>query len=316
MEAKPLFRHIASLTILMIICTSCIFMKTSAYNDIDIQRQGSLTVCFGKDGNGFSGVKFCLYRVADISETGGWILSGDFRDYPVSLENQNSSGWRALAQTLAAYTARDSLNPLQTEKTASDGCASFSGLTVGLYLITGERFAEEGKIYTPEPLLVNLPAPTQDNYEWNYDVKISCKFDSADSSDDTVKRKVIKIWADDGNEDNRPEDIYVQLLENGSVADTVTLSRDNNWEYMWENLNGSSRWQIAEAKTAEGYTVSVVQEGITFIITNTYPPDTNPPDELPQTGMPWLPVPLLACGGLLLVLLGVLVRCRRSNHDE
>ena len=106
----------------------------------------------------------------------------------------------------------------------------------------------------------------------------------------------------------------MQLLENGRVVDTVVLSEENHWQYTWENLKGSSKWQVAEAKTPEGYTVSVAQEGSTFIMTNTCPSDT--PSRLPQTGMLWWPVPLLACAGLLFVVMGYILRRRHGESDE
>ena len=75
----------------------------------------------------------------------------------------------------------------------------------------------------------------------------------------------------------------------------------------------------------DGYTVSITREGVTFVVTNTYvpetpntPPPTEPgkPDQpsLPQTGQLWWPVPLLLVGGLLLVVIG-LIR-RRGIADE
>ena len=59
---------------------------------------------------------FCTYRVADVTETGGYRLTGDFKEYPVALEGLTSSEWRALAQTLDSYAARDGLTPLQNVK--------------------------------------------------------------------------------------------------------------------------------------------------------------------------------------------------------
>ena len=69
-----------------------------------------------------------------------------------------------------------------------------------------------------------------------------------------MSRKVQKVWEDDGNEANRPEEITVQLLENGTVVDTVILNRKNNWEYTWDDLESSSKWQIVEADVPAGYT--------------------------------------------------------------
>ena len=110
------------------------------------------------------------------------------------------------------------------------------------------------------------------------------------------------------------EKIAVQLLENGTVVDTVTLSKENNWEYTWENLDGCSRWQVAEANVPDGYTVAITQEGTVFIMTNTRP--SEPPPKLPQTGMLWWPVPALACGGLLLIVAGLVVRRRQGDGHE
>ena len=102
------------------------------------------------------------------------------------------------------------------------------------------------------------------------------------------------------------------------------LNAANNWRYIWENLDDRSTWTLVEEKV-DGYTVSITREGVTFVVTNTYvpetpntPPPTEPgkPDQpsLPQTGQLWWPVPLLLVGGLLLVVIG-LIR-RRGIADE
>ncbi len=312
MKVKTILKRTVTILLSVFIGTSCIATAVFALGNIDTSRKTSLTVYFGENGTGFPNVDFRFYRVANMSDTGSFTLWGDFHAYPVSLENLDSSGWRALAQTLYAYVKRDNLQPLRTGKTNSDGLISFSELTVGLYLVTGDMYTKEGTTYTPEPMLVSLPGLTAGD-EWDYDVEVSCKYDSG-TIPALVERKVQKVWKDDGNEDKRPEAISVQLLENGSVVATVTLSEENNWEYTWNNLNGSSTWQIAEAETPEGYTVTVAQEGITFIMTNTFPPET--PPKLPQTGMLWWPVPLLVCGGLLLVVIGLFVGRKQVDKNE
>ena len=176
----------------------------------------------------------------------------------------------------------------------------------------GERYTSENAVYTPEPMLVSLPGRTEEG--WDYDAEAVCKFDREDTPAETISRKVQKVWKDDGNEEKRPEKIAVQLLENGTVVDTVTLSKENNWEYTWENLDGCSRWQVAEANVPDGYTVAIAQEGTVFIMTNTRP--SEPPPKLPQTGMLWWPVPALACGGLLLIVAGLVVRRRQGDGHE
>lgn len=191
---------------------------------------------------------------------------------------------------------------------------SFEGLSPGLYLVLGESYTQGNTVFTPSPMLFYLPGQGEDG-GWEYEVTASCKFDQEETTDATVSRKVQKVWKDSGNQSKRPEMVFVQLLENGAVVDTVALSEENNWEYTWEGLDASSRWQVAETGVPDGYTVTVTQEGTLFVVTNTYPGKT--PSKLPQTGLLWWPVPLLACAGLVLVIAGAAARRRgRGSHEK
>ena len=291
----------------------CMTISTFAYEyeNIHPERETSLSVYFGENEKGFSNVVFSIYRVADISDSGVYTLTGDFKSYPVSLENLDSSGWRALAQTLDAYAARDGLSPFWNEETGADGRFRLEGLPTGLYLVSGEQYTLGNTTYTPEPALISLPSLT-DNGEWSYEVEISCKFDYVDTPDETTYLKVQKVWKDGGSSEGRPNEISIQLLENGNPVDTVVLSQENNWEHTWENLDSNSKWQVVEAEVPDGYTVTIVQEEHVFVITNTRPYE--PPPKLPQTGLLWWPVPVLTCSGLLFVAAGLIVR--RSRHGD
>lgn len=313
MKARKICKRVMAVLLSVWLGVSCMSVAAFSGGKIDTEREVSMSVYFGEEAKGFSDVSFDIYFVAEMNESGDFALSGDFMNYPVSFENLDSSGWRALAQTLNAYAQRDSLRPLRQEKSTIDGSVSFEKLTVGLYLVVGESYIKGNTAYTPEPMLVSLPG-TEEGGEWIYDVKLSCKYDS-ETIPTRVERKVQKVWKDDGNEEKRPESISVQLLENGKIVDTVVLSRENNWEYTWKNLNGSSNWQVVEAETPAGYTVSIAREGIVFVMTNTRP--SKIPPKLPQTGMLWFPVPILVCGGLLLVIIGLFIRRRQGNaHEE
>lgn len=331
MKAISFWCRLASILFALLACVFCMMPAASAAETVDTSRTGSLTVYFGEDGEDFEGVSFSLYRVADISASGTFTLAGDFRSYPVSLENLTSSGWRALAQTLSAYVYRDGIRPLAQQETSRYGEARFSRLSTGLYLLIGEQYRDGSYIYTPEPMLVSLPGKSGER--WDYQVEANCKFDSdkIPSGSETVTRKVLKVWDDEGYEGNRPSSITVLLLRNGTVVDTVRLNRQNNWRHTWTGLDAGYVWQVVEEGTPEGYTVSVSREGITFVMTNSQieeipdeqtpeggrppgentPPLENIPDEpipmgpsLPQTGMLWWPVPVLACAGLFLFLMG------------
>lgn len=312
-----------------------------AYATIDTGRETSLTIAFGKENNPIGTAGFDLYRVADVSDRGYYTLSGDFKDYAVNLNGLDSTGWRAAAETLSAYAQRDEKNILQSGTTDSRGSLTFNKLDVALYLVVGHKIKIGNYTYTPEPMLVLLPGKDQNN-QWLYNLTVSPKYEEKyepDSSDDTVTRKVLKRWVN-ASSDTIPAEIVVQLLRDGSVYDTVTLSKSNNWRYTWNDLDEEHQWQVVEYQVPDGYMVSVYREGITFVITNTleedryFPEEPSEPDDskdntqddssssesdkteestLPQTGMLWWPVPILACGGMLLFMLGWL---RRRNEEQ
>lgn len=331
-------------------CIAVFSTTALAYTTIDTSRETSLTIAYG-DGKAISGANFELYRVADVSDRVYYTLSGDFQNYSVRLNGLDSGGWRAAAETLAAYAQRDDLTPLRSGKTDSQGRLTFGKLNVGLFLVVGERYRVGRYTYTPEPMLVLLPGIDGDD-RWVYDLTAFPKYEEnyrpgggggGGGDDDTITRKVLKVWEDDQKK-NRPKEIVVQLLRDGRVFDTVTLSKKNNWRYTWTELDDDYVWRVVEYDVPEGYTVSIGREGITFVITNTYEPET-PPDEpnipdtppplgpdpgdpgnpdnpgnpgkpgLPQTGMLWWPVPLLAGAGILLFM-GGWHRMRKEERDE
>ena len=269
--------------------------------------------------------------VPNKAEYGEFTLTGDFKDDPVRLDNRNSDGWRALAETLRAFVLRDSRKPLDTGVTGSTGLLTFPNrqktLRPGLYLLLGESFVSGGYSYTVEPSLICLPCADETSNTWDYDAALAPKHDREPlppaPSDDTVERKVLKVW-DDGSAASRPQEITVQLLKDGVVYDTVRLNAKNSWRYTWSKLpkyDASGRritWTVTETAVG-GYTVSIRQEGVTFVVTNSRTPSTpaqpSTPSgpSLPQTGTVWWPVGLLAVCGAALLLAGL--RCGKGKRD-
>lgn len=285
---------------------------------------GSLTLKFHENSSGFSGAEFQIYDVGSVSSDGSVVLENEFAQYPVSLENLNSSGWRDLAQTLAAYVRRDDLEPLAKGITDEKGDVIFGQLMPGLYLADGENYRRGGNTYTPEPVLIALPGKTAEG-SWTYHPVSEIKYqsrrrpgDGGDEPDENrISLQALKIWEDSGAEDIRPEQVQIQLLRNGEIYEQVILNEENNWSWSWEGLDGDSRWEVAEKDLPDGYTVRVSRQGNVFAITNTcrrplplatssvpQPPDESSSPQLPQTGVLWWPVSFLAGGGLGFIMAG------------
>lgn len=319
-------------TLVLLAAVLCLLTSVAqAAGSIDLTRKPTLTLTYRDGKTALSGAKFSIYRVADADETGELTVRSEFDEFDLDIRGKNDRRWREMAQTLESYVLRRELTPTDSGKTDKTGMLTFptqgKTLAAGLYLVIGERHTQSGNDYDAEPFFVLLPTQDLENNEWVYDVSANVKFGKTPVPDDgdTVTRKVLKVWDDDGAEDSRPREITVELLRNGKVYDTVKLSEKNNWRYTWLDLDADARWSVTE-KTVSGYTVSITREGITFVVTNTKKPDrTDTPDTpvkpsnpskpsspakptLPQTGAVWWHVEALALSGLVFLILGALDR--------
>lgn len=315
----------------------------------------SLTIEFVFKNNGerlpLDDVEFRIYRVATVNKEKLTVTPlPEFEKYQNVFKSP--AEWRSKAQTLAAYVSRDRVEPLAVRSTDENGVVRFSGLLDGMYLIAGQNKRTGGYTYRSEAALISLPN-TSDYYNWTDDVTVELKVArSGGSTTDPVGRNVraLKVWDDDGHEDERPESITVDLLQNGEVIDTVELNADNNWRFDWSDLDRTAQYQVVE-NGADNYTVSVEENGVTFVITNTWadPIDIDDPDtplddrpdlpddpdgkgdgsgeieigegdvplgDLPYTGQLWWPVPVMAGLGLLMLALGAALRRRELANEE
>lgn len=319
-------------TLALLAAVLCLLTSVAqAAGSIDLTRKPTLTLTYRDGKTALSGAKFSIYRVADADETGELTVRSEFDEFDLDIRGKNDRRWREMAQTLESYVLRREFTPTDSGKTDKTGMLTFptqgKTLEAGLYLVIGERHTQGGNDYDAEPFFALLPTQDLENNEWVYDVSANVKFGKTPVPDDgdTVTRKVLKVWDDDGAGDSRPQEITVELLRNGKVYDTVKLSEKNNWRYTWLDLDADARWSVTE-KTVSGYTVSITREGITFVVTNTKKPDrTDTPDTpvkpsnpskpsspakptLPQTGAVWWHVEALALSGLVFLILGALDR--------
>lgn len=324
-------------------------VKTQAAGAIDLGGDVSLELnCVDKE-TPIAGVEFNIYLIASFGRNGELITESEFVRFDDDIQSRKEDTWRILASTLKGYVLRDKLTPADSGVTDENGKLFFpatqSKLTPGLYLVIGQRHVQNGILYTQSPYLVALPGLNPEDGNWIYDVKSNTKHESEPEPEEPEALTVIKIWKDEGHEEERPKEVVVQLLRDGEIFDTVILNRDNGWKYTWENLDSAYEWTIVE-KELPDYLPSVTQEGMVITVTNTYmedlpdeePPKTDDPGEpdeptptphpgnpnhpnppsgpgtpdeptdLPQTGQLWWPVPLLLAVSLLLLIIGLYLR--------
>ena len=296
--------------LMMVITIGILPMQALAIEKIDEDADVSLTVEFQTEEGPLQDVVFKVYKVADMKGYGELEITDVFAMYPVILPNADSedetSLWKSAAQTWAAYARMDGIEPVDTGVTDANGMIRFpegtARMTPGLYLVVGTSCATEDTLSTSEPSLLSLPM-RDDKDQWQYDQTIYPKY--ARDRLEIQTAEVMKIWKDEGNKKNRPEEIQIQLLKDGVAYETVLLSKDNNWRYIWQALEAGAEWKVVEKEVPKDYTVSIEQQGTTFTVTNTYAGEETPEDsKLPQSGVLWWPVPVLAILGMLFFIIG------------
>lgn len=250
-------------------------MTALASERIDTDRGGSLTI-LAKDGKTpLAGVRFDLYLIAAEDEDGALTPASEFAGYHVNVQDDEAR--QTLASTLEGYVLRDAPAPYDSGTTDAEGLAAFptaeKRIKPGLYLVLGHRHTQNERRYDPVPFVVMVPGTDGETGEKVYDMTVDVKCDSVELSrileGSVIDRKVIKVWNDEGHEAARPKKIVVCLLRDGRVYDTVTLSDENNWRYLWRKLDAHCAWTLAEEEI-EDYTVEIVREGNAFVVTNTY----------------------------------------------
>ncbi|MCF0151600.1 MAG: Cna B-type domain-containing protein, partial [Firmicutes bacterium] len=90
----------------------------------------------------------------------------------------------------------------------------------------------------------------------------------------TVDLRVDKEWELAAGQ-QMPESVKVGLYKDGELSRTVTLSDDNNWSYLFENLSDRYSWSVGEIDVPEGFTSYITKSRGVTTITNVA--DSKPP---------------------------------------
>jgi len=288
-----IYKRIAGMLLVIMIVLSSFPVCAFAAGSIDLNRDCTLTISYRDGSMPLNGAKFSIYRAASVNENGELTVTEDFKQFNVNIRGKDDAAWKALASTLEGYVLKAGLKPVDSGTTDKNGTLTFptEGKTLrpGLYLILGTRYQKDKTFYDAQPSIVLLPLLDQEHNEWDYNMTANLKYVSTPVPEPgaTVTRKVLKVWKDNGHKEERPEEIVVDLLQNGEVYDTVTLDASNNWRYTWEDLEKKYKWSVVE-ETPEGYDVKITRAGITFMVTNTYTvdiPDQSTPQGTPPMGL-------------------------------
>ena len=189
------------------------------------------------------------YQIANGSANG--------YNYSLTVKKVNESG-EALAGAEFTVTRKSTGQVVGTITTDSTGQGTLYGLLKDEYIITE----------TKAPAGYTIAGPVTAEAD-NSTVTVTEK-------KATVEVTGTKTWDDSNDQDGkRPDAITVNLLANGTVVDTKTVTADDNWTYTFSDLeqydaDGNEIAYTVSEEAVDGYTTAV--DG--YNITNTHTPET------------------------------------------
>lgn len=268
--------------------------EDAALNFDNVEYEAGTLILSGKkylDGS-LSGRKFS-FALTDVSDASN----------PVLVETVENSESGTILFAPISYE-RAGTYSYEVRETGSSGEYSHD---TAVYTVTVHvtQSAGENKLTVGAPVIAKSGSPVEEIAFYN-----TTKGGGDSDTSVTVK----KVW-ELGRSGKAADSVTVALLRDGVQDKTAVLSAANDWTYTWDQLDDDHRWTVKELDVPKGFTVSVSQSGKTFTVTNTYkrPGTSETPDKpdvpgtprnttLPQTGLLWWPVPLLLCGGGLILM--------------
>ena len=302
--------------ILFFVCLSAVFAPdmvfaastSEAKDPIAVDAACSLTMTYRAGEISFPDVQVRIYRIADVSADFQYTLTEDFAGSQLSLNGISSQAeWNTIRTTLDMYIAANAPAPSAAALTDGDGTVHFTDLPVGLYYICPISCAQDGFRYYFASGLTALPTLDAAS-DWNYHTVIQPKADADNPTSEDLEYKVLKVWKDDGLT-KRPTSVTVNILHDGTVVKTVTLSDENNWFYSWFAEDDGSRWSVIERDVPEGYIMTVEEHTTTFAIVNTFPDRPDEPEpETGETANLGLYITVMCLSGIMLLVLSAIAK--------
>lgn len=276
----------------MIVCLMLI-LPMAVYPVFAENGDMSITIDYKYEKNPVKGVTFNVYKIADVNENMKFTVTDKYKDYPVSLKAKTTDEWMTLADTYRAYVVVKGYAPDAAGTTGADGKVKIKVPADGMYLVVGEKTTADGYTYVIRPSLVSVPDldpadPTEQTRFYNVTVAPKSTRERNKQPGEVTHRIVQKIWVDEAEKPEHPEELLVSLYCDDKLYETVKLNEKNNWLHIWTNLpagdeNGAAiNWVISE-QPVKGYSLKIdmTQKNI-FVITNTdssiSPPGPGPDD--------------------------------------
>lgn len=273
---------------------------------------------------GYSGVRFCAYRVANQNKQ----LTGGFAGYDLSLDCENNAQWQALAARLEEIVKKDKLTPTVEQRTGEDGNAKFSNLTGGWYLITGDQTRINGTMYQPVPFVADLMEGAQTKAEVKHSpVPEEPTEPTPEEPTEPTPEEPTEPTPENPTEPTpeRPSEPTPENPTEPTPVEPTNPSPDNPSSDNPGNSGRPGSSGGSDRDPGPDNLISIIEQIIPLgpgdggeeMELVEIPSEEVPLVSLPQTGQLWWPVPVLLAGGVMLILAGVFYQRKgKIKHEE
>ena len=170
-----------------------------------------------------------------------YIYGYKFADYGLDPVERYGS-----AELMAGYLSRDKVVPDHQASTLANGMALFPDLDAGDWLVTGAATERDGTIYRVTPIVLRI----EEGELLDRDVKYVME----EKQTEPVSYKVRLAWTFYDGE-SIPESASVDLLQDGVKIDSMTLTTDEGWMYVWNQLEPNHKYSVVESEVPNGFLV-------------------------------------------------------------
>ncbi len=245
MKMLPKLKKAGSVFLASLLLVFSLSVPALALPSIDESRSGSVTI--NMSGTASSGIKFTLYKVANLAGNPAYTLTSDFAASEVDLKQLSTASASTVSDTaknLETYVSKNNVSGI-TESTDAGGSVKFSNLSLGYYLIVPDNSPTSSASFC-DPFLCPVPLQSADGSSWIYEITAYTKCESPAGA--AILKKINPAGASLSGAVFRLEkkNYYKNSI---SVPAGASTGSDSNGTYFWSvwvsPLTTNSSGQIA-----------------------------------------------------------------------
>jgi uncharacterized surface anchored protein len=236
MKALLKWKKAWSIAVSVALLVSSVSLPAFASSVIDRNRLGSITINLSAADFGGTespaGVRFSIYQVAALSDSGKYYLTNDFLGSGLALEKLSTAyEASAASKELENYVSSKNISGI-TASTDANGTVSFHNLALGYYLVLQSYDSSNPNFgIISDPFLVAVPMKSERDGSLIYDIVTNSKCEP-------VCGAVIlqKVNDEDQFLPNAVFRLEKKVYTSESIPSSVESGHDSKGTYYWKNM--------------------------------------------------------------------------------